>query len=186
MPYSVNKPAPERAGRPTPSSLPKTAQTRGAKFWPVLGFAALSGSRATSAPAFVSQYLAGQALAPGLAKSPLRFLAKPGVAKALKFLVAGELVGDKLPNTPNRIVPQQLSVRAASGALVGATWYKAKGGSAVGGALVGALGAIAATYLTYYLRKGISEQTGTPSALVGAGEDALVLAGGTALLKGQQ
>lgn len=185
MSYTTNKPAPKRAGRPTPPSAAKPA-ARGARFWPALGFAALSGSRATSGPLFVSQYLSGRALAPGLAQSPLRFLAKPGVAKALKFLIAGELVGDKLPNTPNRIVPQQLSARAASGALVGAAWYKAKGGSAVGGALVGALGAVAATYLTFLLRKGISDQSGAPSALVGAGEDALVLAGGSALVKSQQ
>jgi uncharacterized membrane protein len=155
-----------------------------ARFWPTLGLAALTGSRATIGPAFLSQYLAGQALAPSFADSPLRFLAKPGVAKTLKFLIAGEFVGDKLPNAPNRIVPQQLSTRAASGALVGATLYKAKGGSAVSGALIGALGTVAATYLTYYLRKGISDKTGTPTALVGAGEDALVLAGGSALAKG--
>ena len=155
-----------------------------ARFWPTLGLAALTGSRATSGPAFLSQYLSGQALAPGFAGSPLRFLAKPGVAKALKFLIAGELVGDKLPNTPNRIVPQQLATRAASGALVGATLYKAKGGSAVSGALIGALGTVAATYLTFYLRMGISEKTHVPVALVGAGEDALVLAGGSALAKG--
>ncbi|RZK32467.1 MAG: DUF4126 domain-containing protein [Hymenobacter sp.] len=164
----------------------KTASSapRGAKFWPTLGLAALTGSRATVGPAFLSQYLSTQALTPGLAGSPLRFLAKPGVAKTLKFLIAGELVGDKLPKTPNRIVPQQLGTRAASGALVGATLYKAKGGSAVGGALIGVLGTVAATYLTYYLRKGISDKTGTPTALVGAGEDALVLAGGSALAKG--
>ncbi|MFD1871006.1 hypothetical protein [Hymenobacter bucti] len=157
---------------------------KAARFWPALGLAALTGSRATVGPAFLSQYLAGQALAPGLAGSPLRFLARPGTAKALKFLIAGELVGDKLPKTPNRIVPQQLATRAASGALVGATLYKAKGGSAVGGALIGTLSTVAATYLTYYLRKGISEKTNTPTALVGAGEDALVLAGGSALAKG--
>ena len=158
-------------------------QPRSAKFWPALGFAALAGSRATSAPAFLSQYLSQQALAPGFAKSPLRFLAKPGVAKALKFLIAGEFVGDKLPSAPNRIVPQQLGTRAASGALVGAALYKAKGGSAASGALIGALGTVAATYLTFYLRKNISQKTGTPTALVGAGEDALVLAGGSALAK---
>ncbi|MVN76089.1 hypothetical protein GO988_07110 [Hymenobacter sp. HMF4947] len=181
MSYSVAKPAAQR--RPTPPQPPKP---RGAKFWPALGFAALSGSRATSAPAFLSQYLSSQALAPGLAQSPLRFLAKPGVATALKFLVAGELVGDKLPNTPNRIVPQQLSARAASGALVGATVYKTKGGSALSGALVGALGAVAATYITYYLRKTLSEKTNTNTSLIGAGEDALVLGLGAALAKSQE
>ena len=152
-----------------------------AKFWPALGFAALTGSRATSGPTFLSSYLSQRALAPGLAGSPLRFLAKPGVASLLKVLTAGELVGDKLPNTPNRTVPQQLTTRAASGALVGATWYKAQGGSALKGALVGSLGAVAATFLTFYLRKGISQKTGLDIATVGAGEDALVLAGGVAL-----
>jgi uncharacterized membrane protein len=181
MPHSIAKPASQH-GRPTP---PKPSKPRGARFWPALGFAALTGSRATSGPAFISQYLSGQALTPGFAGSPLSFLAKPGVAKTLKFLIAGEFLGDKLPNTPNRIVPQQLSTRIASGALVGATWYKAKGGSAFSGALVGALGSAAATYLTYYLRKEISAKTGTSTALVGAGEDALVLVGGAALVKGQ-
>jgi hypothetical protein len=157
----------------TASSAAIASKSRSAKFWPTLGLAALAGSRAVSAPAFISHYLSGQAIAPSLAGSSLRFLAKPGVAKALKFLAAGE-------------VPQQLSTRAASGALVGAAWYKSKGGSALGGALVGSLGAVAATFLTYYLRKGISEKTHTSTSLVGVGEDALVLAGGSALLKSQQ
>jgi len=163
-----------------------SSKPRGAAFWPALGFAALAGSRATSGPAFLSQYLSHQALAPGLAGSPLRFLAKPGAATALKFLIAGEFVGDKLPNTANRIVPQQLIVRAASGALVGATVYKAKGGSALSGVLVGVLGTVAATYLTFYLRKTISEKTHTNTSLIGAGEDALVLGLGAALAKSQE
>jgi uncharacterized membrane protein len=162
------------------------SKPRGAKFWPALGFAALAGSRATSGPAFLSQFLSQQALAPGLAGSPLRFLAKPGVSTALKFLIAGEFVGDKLPNTEDRIVPQQLGVRAVSGALVGATLYKTKGGSLVSGALVGALGAVAATYLTFYLRKGISEKANIDTSLIGAGEDALVLGLGAALAKSQK
>jgi uncharacterized membrane protein len=165
--------------------MKSSSQPRGAKFWPALGFAALAGSRATSGPAFLSQFLSQQALAPALAGSPLRFLGKPGVGTALKFLIAGEFVGDKLPNTPDRIVPQQLGTRAVSGALVGATLYKAKGGSLVSGALVGALGAVAATYLTFYLRKTISEKADVDTGLVGAGEDALVLGLGALLAKSQ-
>jgi uncharacterized membrane protein len=157
------------------------AAPRTAKFWPALGFAALTGARATSGPMFLADYLSHRSLAPGMATSPLRFLTKPGVATTLKLLTAGELVGDKLPNTENRIVPQQLSMRAASGALVGATWYKSQGGSALTGALVGSLGAVAATFLTFYLRKGLSEKTGIDTSTLGAGEDALVLAGGVAL-----
>lgn len=163
----------------------KNKTFRPARFWPTLGFAALAGSRATSAPAFLSQYLSHQALSPALAKSPLRFLAQPGVTTALELLVAGELVGDKLPSAPDRIVPQQLTTRAASGALVGATLYKAKGGSALVGALVGGLGTVAATYATWWLRTQASKKLHLDSGLVGAGEDALVLAAGTALAKGQ-
>lgn len=165
--------------------MKSSSTPRGAKFWPALGFAALAGSRATSGPAFLSQFLSQQALSPSLGNSPLRFLAKPGVSTALKFLIAGEFVGDKLPNTEDRIVPQQLSARAISGALVGATVYKTKGGSLVGGALVGALGAVAATYITFYLRKSISEKANINTSLLGAGEDALVLGLGAALAKSQ-
>ena len=166
MKFKMNQPVP----------APRTA-----KFWPALGFAAITGARATSGPMFLADYLARRALAPGMASSPLRFLAMPGVASALKLLTAGEIVGDKLPTTGDRIVPQQLTARAASGALVGATWYKSRGGSALKGALVGSLGAVAATFLTFYLRKSLSEKTGINTSILGAGEDALVLAGGVAL-----
>ena len=159
----------------------KSAARRTAKFWPALGLAAITGARATSGPMFLADYLSHRALTPGLAGSPLRFLARPGVATTLKVLIAGELVGDKLPQTGDRIAPEQLAPRAASGALVGATWYKSQGGSALKGALVGGLGAVAASFLTFYLRKGISEKTGIDTATVGAGEDALVLASGVAL-----
>ncbi|WP_223653276.1 DUF4126 family protein [Hymenobacter psoromatis] len=162
-------------------SKPVPTPRRAAKFWPALGFAAITGARATSGPMFLSDYLSHRALAPGMAGSPLRFLARPGVAATLKLLTAGELVGDKLPQTGDRIEPQQLGARAASGALVGATWYKSQGGSAFKGALVGGLGAVAVTFLTFYLRKSISEKTGFNTSAVGAGEDALVLAGGVAL-----
>ena len=160
-----------------------TTTSRSAKFWPTLGFAALAGSRATSAPVFLGQYLSHQAMSPALAKSPLRFLAKSGVTTGLELLMAGELVGDKLPSSPNRIVLPQIAARATSGALVGATLYKAKGGNAWVGALVGSLGTVAATYATFWLRKQATEKLHIDSGLTGAGEDALVLAGGLALSK---
>ena len=163
------------------SKKPTPTPRRAARFWPALGFAAITGARATSGPMFLSDYLARRALAPGMAGSPLRFLARPGVATTLKVLTAGELVGDKLPQTGDRIEPQQLAPRAAAGALVGAAWYKNQGGNALKGALVGSLGAVAAAFLTFYLRKGISEKTGIDTSVVGAGEDALVLAAGVAL-----
>ena len=154
-----------------------------AKFWPVLGFATLAGMRSVSAPAFLSHHLARQPVA-GLAGSWLRFLQKPAAATVLKVLAAGEIVADKLPNAPKRIAPPVLLGRLLSGALVGAAWYKSRHGSVLGGGLLGGLVAGGATFIGYALRTGISKQTGLPVALVGVGEDALVLAGGAALLSG--
>ena len=156
---------------------------RPAKFWPVVGFATLAGMRSMSAPAFLSHCLARQSPA-GLIGSPLRLLRKPVVGTALKVLAAGEMVADKLPNTPDRTAPPVLLGRLLSGALVGAAWYRSRDGSAVGGGLLGGLVAVAATFVSYGLRMGISQQAGLPVALVGAGEDALVLGGGAALLGG--
>ena len=158
---------------------------RPAKFWPTMGFATLAGMRSMSAPAFLSHYFSRQPHA-GLAGSKLRFLQKPVTASVLKLLAAGEMVADKLPNTPDRIAPPVLLGRLLSGALVGAAWYKSHHGSALSGGVLGGLAAVAATFVSYALRVGISEQAGVPVALVGAGEDALVLAGGAALLHGQQ
>ncbi|MBD2723348.1 DUF4126 family protein [Hymenobacter armeniacus] len=158
-----------------------TPPRRGAAFWPTVGFATLAGMRSMSAPAFLSHYLSRQPHA-GLAGSRLRFLQKPVTAGLLKVMAAGEMVADKLPNTPNRIAPEVLAGRLLSGALVGAAWYRSRHGSALGGGLLGAAVAFASTFVSYALRTGISEKSGVPVALVGVGEDALVLAGGAALI----
>ncbi|GAB3289751.1 DUF4126 family protein [Hymenobacter humi] len=158
---------------------------RPAKFWPVMGFATLAGMRSMSAPAFLSHYLSRQPHA-GLDGSSLRFMQKPATATILKTVAAGEMVADKMPFMPNRIAPEVLLGRLVSGALVGAAWYRSRHGSALGGGLLGGLVAVASTIVSYALRTGISEKSGVPVALVGVGEDALVLAGGAALLRGQQ
>ena len=160
-------------------------KNRPARFWPVMGFASLAGMRSMSAPAFLSHYLSRQPHA-GLDGSTLRFMQQSITATALKVMAAGEMVMDKLPTTPDRTAPPVLLGRLLSGALVGAAWYKSRHGSALSGGLLGGLVAVAATFVSYALRTGISKQTDTPVALVGVGEDALVAAGGAALLRGVQ
>lgn len=155
---------------------------RPAKFWPALGFATLAGMRSMSAPALLTHFLSHHPTR-NLRFSKLRVLQKPLVATGFKLAAAGEMVMDKLPGTPDRTSPPVLLGRLLSGALVGATWYKARQGSSAKGAVVGGLGAVVATFISFGLRKGISEQTDTPIALVGVGEDALVLGGGAALLQ---
>ena len=163
---------------------PRPANT--SRFWPALGLATLTGMRATSGPTFLSHYLSGQARPKGLVRSPLRFLQNRTVAGVLTGMTALEVVGDKNPKTGNRTDPDQLAARAASGALVGATLYRARGGRALSGALVGGLGAVAATFASFWLRKTISERTHTNTAIVGAGEDALVIASGVAWVRAQE
>ncbi|HEX8506242.1 MAG TPA: DUF4126 family protein [Hymenobacter sp.] len=163
----------------------KSSARRPAKFWPVMGFATLAGMRSMSAPAFLSHYFSRQPHA-GLAGSRLRFLQKPFTAGVLKLMAAGEIVADKLPNTPDRIALPVMTGRLLSGALVGAAWYKSRHGSALGGGLLGATVAFAATIVSFALRTGISEKSGVPVALVGVGEDALVLGGGAALIGSQR
>ena len=157
---------------------------RPAKFWPTIGFAAIAGMRSMSAPALLSHYLTRN---PSwlLLSSPLRALQKPLVARGLKLAAAGEMMMDKLPGTPNRIAPPVLLGRLLAGALVGAAVYKSREGSSAAGAAVGGLGAVAATFISYALRMGISKQANWPVAAVGVGEDALVLGSGAALLRAQ-
>jgi uncharacterized membrane protein len=98
---------------------------------------------------------------------------------------AGELVGDKLPQTPSRLQPAPLGGRIAFGTLAGAAL--ASGGSrnrlVLGGA-VGALGAVAGSYGGYYARTSIGTRTGLPDQLVALSGDALAIGLGLVTLRG--
>lgn len=151
--------------------------------WQTVGLGALAGFRSMTAPALLSSNLV-KYRPQALAGSPLRYLQKPLVAHGLKLLAAGEMVGDKLPQAPDRTAPKVLLGRALSGALVGAALYKVNHGKVWNGALVGTLSAVAATYASFYLRKSVDKETGLPDGLVGGAEDILTLLTGLALSKG--
>lgn len=168
---------------PFASSLPATSASRppAALLGPVIGFAILAGMRSAGAPTLLSHYL-GRHPAAGLASSPLRLLQQPAVATALKLAAVREFIHDKQPNGAPRTAPRGLSLRTVGGALAGATWLKANGQSAVGGALLGGIGAAAATFGWYYLRKAITDKAALPPNAVGLGEDALLWSAGAVLL----
>jgi uncharacterized membrane protein len=100
------------------------------------------------------------------------FSAAPYVFSALAI---GELITDQLPKTPSRKVPMQFGARIVSGALCGAG-MGAPGDAWVGGALAGALGAIAATLGGYEFRSRLAKAVGKdlPIALL---EDAIAIGG---------
>ena len=71
------------------------------------------------APALTSSYFLTHP-SPLLEASLLKSMASPKAANALRLMALGELVGDKLPKTPNRTAPLPLAGRAALGGLCGA------------------------------------------------------------------
>jgi uncharacterized membrane protein len=138
----------------------------------------VSGMRAALGPTLVSHKLSRRPQ-PDLGR--LNFMRSSTTAVVLKVAAAGELVGDKLPATPDRTEPGPLTGRVLSGALCGAVLGRSARQGAVTGALVGALGAVAGAYAFYGLRRALTRQ-GLPDLAVALGEDALALAGGVAAL----
>jgi uncharacterized membrane protein len=150
--------------------------------WQVISLGALAGMRTLSAPVVATHILSNHP-SKKLEKSPLRFMQSTTVAAVLKVLSVTELIADKLPSTPNRIEPGGVAGRTLSGALAGASIYKAVGGKALTGALIGGAAAIAATYGSYYLRKSVVKANHIADPLIGATEDALVIGAGISLSK---
>ncbi|MGI4791780.1 MAG: hypothetical protein ACRYFS_23405 [Janthinobacterium lividum] len=134
----------------------------------------VAGMRSMSAPAFTSDYFVRQ---PSLFldASPLKWIGLPLTAKILKVMALGELVGDKLPNTPNRTAPLPLVGRAVTGGLCGAAVFRAEGEKSELGALVGAVSAVASTFLFFQLRHNLGKSGKIPDYVTAAAEDALVL-----------
>ncbi|MCK8492523.1 DUF4126 family protein [Spirosoma sp. RP8] len=137
----------------------------------------VAGMRALSAPAMVSHKLAQMQPDP-LPDSKLHSLASPKTATVLKVMAVGELIGDKLPNTPNRTEPSSVVGRMASGALSGAALSEVDGKDARYGAVMGAAGALVGTFAFFHLRRWLTHEQGLPDPVVALAED--VIAVGTA------
>lgn len=127
------------------------------------------------------------AVAGARAMTPLAALAAargggraPVVSGGALLLAAGELVGDKQRDAPDRTVPAGIVGRLVSGAIAGAAC--ARRDDRVAGALVGAAAAVAASHLTFRLRQAATRRWGqTASGLI---EDGLAVASALALARG--
>jgi uncharacterized membrane protein len=148
--------------------------------WQVVGLGLLAGMRTSSAPAITSHILSRQR-SRQLEKSSLAFMQSNKVATVMKLFVAAELIADKLPSTANRIKPVGLVARCLSGALAGASIYKASGYNVMEGMILGTSAALASTFCSFLLRKSIVKQTRIFDPLIGALEDALVIGAGVGL-----
>ncbi|GAB2584981.1 DUF4126 family protein [Spirosoma areae] len=141
------------------------------------GIGVIAGMRSMMAPALVSHKLA-HTTPNQLPDSPLQFMTSAKTATIFAVLAAGELVGDKLPQTPNRTAFPQVSGRIASGALCGAALTEADGQPLAYGAIVSALGAVAGTFAFFQLRHWLTHEKNLPDPLVAIAEDALAIGAG--------
>ncbi len=89
----------------------------------------------------------------------------------------GELISDKLPKTPSRLKQPGFTVRIVLGGLCGLVLASAGSFSLIGGAVLGAIGAVAGSYLGYFARSRITGNFGLPDLPVALVEDLICIAG---------
>jgi len=89
----------------------------------------------------------------------------------------GELISDKLPKTPSRLKQPGFSIRIVMGGFCGLLLATAGSFSLIGGALLGAIGAVAGSYLGYFARSRITGNFGLPDLPVALVEDIICIAG---------
>jgi uncharacterized membrane protein len=90
-------------------------------------------------------------------------------------LAAGEFIGDKLPNTPNRTSPVALIARIVFGGLVGAIAATSLHGSVIEGTLLGSISAIAGAFIGFHVRQYLVKQRGCADFPVALSEDVLAV-----------
>jgi uncharacterized membrane protein len=107
---------------------------------------------------------------------PLSLIGSVASVAIFTVLAAVELVGDKLPKTPNRTSPMGMSARIVTGALTGAC-VAAVAQEVFLGVVLGAAGAIAGTFGGYQARIRLVIGVGTLVLYVALLEDLVAIAG---------
>ena len=88
----------------------------------------------------------------------------------------GEYIGDKLPQTPNRIAAGPLGARIVFGGLVGAIVVTTLHQSLAAGILLGTISAIAGAFLGFHLRRYLTVGRGLPDLPIALTEDGVTIA----------
>ncbi len=136
----------------------------------------VAGMRSMAAVNVLSDYL-NKVDPSEIENTPLVLLKSPAANTALRMAMAGEMLADKLPFIAARISPPPLLWRVLWGAVLGAALSMDKRRvNPLPAALVGGTAALLATYAVYHLRKQAGEHLHIPDLLLGAAEDAAVIA----------
>lgn len=145
------------------------------------GIGVVAGMRSMMAPAVLSHKLSHMMPA-SEPHSALEYAANPTTATVLKVMAVGELIADKLPNTPARTDLPGLGFRMLSGGTCGALLNEVEGQSAAQGAVLGGFGAVVGSFLFMRLRLWIDDELGLPDPIVALVEDALTITAGWLLV----
>lgn len=113
-----------------------------------------------------------------LEDTPLRWMDTIGALSLFTLFAIGELIVDKLPQTPSRTAPIGLIARVVTGALSGAALALSGNVSGIHGAALGAVGGVAGAFAGYSIRHGLVTHTHLPDFVVAVVEDLLAISGG--------
>lgn len=133
----------------------------------------VAGLRSMTAPAAAAWAARRHYL--NVAGTALSFMASTITLIVFLVFAAGELIADKLPNTPARTKPAGLGARILTGALSGACVGVTIGLSILPGALLGAAGGIAGAFAGYQWRTGLVHALKLPDYAVALLEDAVAI-----------
>lgn len=106
----------------------------------------------------------------------LAFLGFAATPYIFSVLAIGEIINDKLPNTPSRKAPMGFIARVVCGALCGAA-IGASGQTLIGGMLAGVLGGVAGTFGGYEFRSRLAKAIGGKDLPIALLEDAIAICG---------
>ena len=95
----------------------------------------------------------------------------------LSLLAIGEIIFDKLPNTPNRTAPPGLMARIVTGGFTGACVSLGGGKSAFAGAGLGVVGGIVGTFAGYHARARLVKSLRQPDFNIALLEDLVAIGG---------
>lgn len=138
---------------------------------PALGF--MTGLRSMT-PMAIFCFFAWRHLMP-LGHTWAFWTERPVTVIVFALFAVGELIVDKLPQCPNRTGVFPLIVRIGFGGLLGALAATALHGSLIEGVLLGALGALAGTFVGFHLRASLPKRLGISDLPVALVEDAIAI-----------
>jgi uncharacterized membrane protein len=130
----------------------------------------IAGLRSLTAPAVVSW--AARLGWLHVENSWLAFLGFAATSYIFSLLAIGELIADKLPNTPSRKAPPGFIARIVTGGLSGAAL-----GASSGALIAGVIGAIVGTLGGYQFRVRLVKATGGKDLPIALLEDAIAIGG---------